>query len=145
MILAHIVVGMMPVNQSEFSWYWFIGSVITDIDHIFVLWKYRIFSWAKLIDTEKFEDKYNIHFKTKYVHSIFGAVMMTLPVLLISREGAIYFFIAYLIHLALDWLDIDEKQYFYPLKIKVRGFLPIWSRPEIALTITLLGVYLYLS
>ena len=144
MILAHIVVGMMPVNQSEFSWFWFIGSVITDIDHLFVLYKYRIFSWAKLIDAEKFEDKYNIHFKTKYVHSIFGAVMMTLPVLFISREGAVYFFGAYLIHLALDWLDIDEKQYFYPLKIKTRGFLPIWSKPEIALTVALLGLYFYL-
>ena len=144
MILAHIVVGMMPVNQSEFSWFWFIGSVITDIDHLFVLYKYRIFSWAKLIDTEKFEDKYNIHFKTKYVHSIFGAVMMTIPVFLISREGAVYFFGAYLIHLALDWLDIDEKQYFYPLKIKTRGFLPIWSKPEIALTVALLGLYFYL-
>lgn len=144
MIFAHAIVGMMPVNQSEFSWFWFIGSVIPDIDHLFVLYRYRIFSWGKLIDAERFEDKYNIHFKTKYVHSIFGAVMMTLPVLLISREGAVYFFIAYLIHLLLDWPDIDEKQYFYPLKIKVRGFLPIWSKPEIVFTIALLGVYFYL-
>lgn len=144
MILAHAIVGMMPINQSEFSWFWFIGSVIPDIDHLFVLYRHRIFSWGKLIETERFEDKYNIRFKTKYVHSIFGAVMMALPVWLISAEGAAYFFVAYLIHLLLDWPDIDEKQYFYPFKKMTRGFLPIWSKPEMVFTIALLGVYFYL-
>ena len=90
----------------------------------------------------RFEDKYNIRYKTKYGHSIFGAAMVTLPVLLISIEGALYFFVAYLIHLVLDWPDRDEKQYFYPFKKKIRGFLPIFSKPEIIFTILLLGFYL---
>jgi|SRR3989338_102605 len=143
MILAHSIVGIMPVNNSEFSWFWFIGSVIADIDHLFVLYSYKIFSWDKLIDAIKFEDKYRIHFKTKYMHSIFGAVATTIPILFISREGALYYFVAYLIHLVLDWPDIDEKQYFYPFKKKVRGFLTIFSKPEIIFTILLLGFYFY--
>ena len=114
MILAHSIVGIMSVSNSEFSWFWFIGSVIADIDHLFVLYSHKIFSWDKLIDAIKFEDKYGIHFKTKYMHSIFGAVVTTIPVLFISKEGALYYFVAYLIHLILDWPDIDKKQYFYP-------------------------------
>ena len=143
MILAHSIVGIMSVSNSEFSWFWFIGSVIADIDHLFVLYSHKIFSWDKLIDAIKFEDKYGIHFKTKYMHSIFGAVVTTIPVLFISKEGALYYFVAYLIHLILDWPDIDKKQYFYPFKKKVRGFLPIFSKPEIIFTILLLGFYFY--
>ena len=143
MILAHSIVGIMPVSNSEFSWFWFIGSVIADIDHLFVLYTYKIFSLDKLIDAIKFEDKYGIRFKTKYMHSIFGAVITTIPVLLISVEGALYYFVAYLIHLVLDLPDRDEKQYFYPLKKKIRGFLPIFSKLEIVFTILLSGFYFY--
>ena len=77
------------------------------------------------------------------MHSIFGAVVTTIPVLFISREVALYYFVAYLIHLVLDWPDIDEKQYFYPFKKKIRGFLPIFSKPEIIFTILLLEFYFY--
>lgn len=143
MTLAHAIIGAMPVNNSEFSWFWFIGSVIADIDHLFVLYAHKIFSWDKFIDVIKFEDKYGIHFKTKYMHSIFGVVVTTIPVLFISKEGVLYYFVAYFIHLILDWLDVDKKQYFYPFKKKIRGFLPVFSKPEIIFTILLLGFYLY--
>lgn len=143
MILAHSIVGIMPVSNSEISWFWFIGSVIADIDHLFVLYKHKIFSWDKFIDAIRFEDKYGIRFKTKYMHSILGAVVTSILVLFISKEGALYYFIAYLIHLVLDWPDIDEKQYFYPFKKKIRGFLPIFSKPEIIFIILLLGFYFY--
>lgn len=139
MILAHSIVGIMPISDPGFFWFWLVGSVIADIDHLFVLYKHRIFSWDKLIDAIRFEDKYGIRFKTKYMHSIFGAVVTSTPILFISQEGALYYFIAYLIHLVLDWPDIDEKQYFYPFKKKIKGFLPIFSKPEIIFTILLLG------
>lgn len=144
MIFAHSIIGIMPVNNSEFSWFWFIGSVIPDIDHLFVLYRHKIFSRKKIIDTMEFEDKYNLHYKTKYIHSIFGAIVMSLLILFISREGAFYFFIAYLIHLILDWPDLDEKQYFYPFNKKIRGFFPILSKPEIVFTIVSIGLYTYL-
>jgi len=143
MLLAHSIVGIMPVSNPEFSWFWFIGSVIADIDHLFVLYSHRILSWDKLVDAIKFEDKHGIHFKTKYMHSIFGAVVTSIPILFINKEGALYYFIAYLVHLVLDWPDIDEKQYFYPFKKKIRGFLPIFSKPEIIFTVLLIGIYFY--
>ena len=143
MILAHSIIGIMPVDNSKFSWFWFIGSIIADVDHLFVLYKHKIFSWNKLIDVMRFEDKYGIRLKTKYMHSIFGAVVTSIPVFFISKEGALYYFVAYIISLVLDWPDIDEKQYFYPFKKKVRGFLPIFSKPEIVFTILLIGLYLY--
>ena len=144
MILAHTIVGLMPIDNYQFSWYWLAGSIIPDVDHLFVIYKHKLFSWDKLIDAEKFEDKYNIHFKTKYGHSVFGAIIMTFPILLISTKGALYFFIGYLIHLILDWLDRDEKQYLYPLKIKFRGFLPIFSMPERIFTAFLILFVFYL-
>ena len=141
MILAHSIIGIMPVSNSEFSWFWLIGSVVADIDHIFVLYKYKIFSYAKIVDIMRFEDRNGIHFKTKYMHSIFGAVVTTVPVFLISKEGALYYFIAYIIHLIIDWPDTDEKQYLYPFKKKFKGFLPILSKTEIVFTTLLLIFY----
>ena len=143
MIFAHLIVGAMPIDHSEFSWYLFIGSIIADVDHLFVLYKNKIFSWEKFIDVMRFEDKYGLRFKTKYAHSIFGAVVATLPVLFINIRGALYFFIAYIISLLLDWPDIDEKQFLYPFKKKFRGFLPILSKIEIAFTVLLIGFYLF--
>lgn len=137
MILAHALVGLMPVVDSKFNWFWLAGSVIPDIDHLFVIYQHRIFSLKRLMEMERFEDKYNLHFKTKYIHSMFGAVIFSIPTFLISRRGGMYFFLAYFVHLLLDWPDCDEKQYFYPFKIKFRGFLPILSKWEIAFTFVL--------
>ncbi len=146
MILAHIVAGVMPAENHSFSWFWFLGSIIPDIDHLFVLIKNKIFTWNKITDSIRFEDKYQIRYKTKYFHSIFGAVVVSLPVLLFGTTGALYFFIAYIIHLLLDWPDQDEKQYFYPFsKKKFRGFLPIFSKPEIIFTAILAGAYILIK
>jgi len=144
MILAHTIVGFIPVDSYQFSWYWLVGSIIPDIDHLFIILKYKLFSWKKLINAERFEDNYGIHFKTKYGHSVFGAILVTLPVLMISTKGALYFFIGYIVHLILDWPDQDEKQYLYPFKIKFRGFLPIFSIQERIFTIFLILFLFYL-
>lgn len=142
MIFAHQIVGLMPLIDSHFSWFWFLGAVILDIDHLFVLYKHKIFSLTKIFEIEAHEDKYNIRFKTKYGHSIFGAVVCSLPILFINAYGAMTFFFAYILHLILDWPDKDEKQYFYPFKFKVRGFLSILSKWEILFTLALLVVYI---
>jgi len=138
MIIAHALVGLMPVADSKFSLFWFLGSVTPDVDHLFVIYRHRLFSLKHLIEVERYEDKYNIHFKTKYTHSVFGAVLFSIPVFLINRSGGVYFITAYLLHLLLDWPDRDEKRYLYPLKIKFRGWLPILSKWEILFTLALI-------
>jgi len=140
MIIAHALIGLMPVEHSRFSWFWLVGSIIPDVDHLFIIYKNRLFSLKRLIEVERFEDKYNIRFKTKYVHSVFGAVLLSIPAFLINHRGGVYFFFAYLLHLVLDWPDRDEKQYLYPFKIKFRGFLPILSKWEILFTLALVAV-----
>ena len=137
MILAHIIIGTFPV-ENHFSWFWFLGSVIPDIDHIVVIFKNKLFSANKLLDSITNEEKYGIRYKTKYLHSILGGLLLTAVVAFISFSGGVYFFAGYILHLALDFLDKDEKQYFYPLKIKFKGWLPIFSKPEIVFTIILL-------
>src|SRR3990167_1935241 len=81
MIFAHTIVGLLPVDESQFSLYWLAGSMIPDIDHLYVIYKHKLFTWKKLVRDERFEDKYHMHFKTKYGHSIFGATVATLPTL----------------------------------------------------------------
>ncbi len=144
MILAHVIIGLMPVENHHFSWFWFLGSVIPDIDHAFVALKNKFFTLGKIIDSISFEDKYDIHYKTKYLHSLLGAVTISVPLLFINFAGALYFFLGYILHLAIDWLDIDEKQYLYPLKIKFKGFLPIFSKTEIIFTMILAVSYIYI-
>ena len=35
MIIAHALIGLMPVVDKKFSWFWLVGSVIPDVDHLF--------------------------------------------------------------------------------------------------------------
>ena len=146
MILAHSLVGILPIEDGHISWFFFSGSVIPDVDHIFVIIKHRIFAWRKLLDTVRFEDRYNIRYKTPYMHSLLGAIVMSLIVYFLNPIGAQYFFVGYVLHLFLDWPDIDEKLYLFPLRIPFRGFLPIISIPEIVFTLLLLllNVFLFL-
>ncbi len=142
--LQHILVSILPIEDHKFSWFWFAGSLIPDVDHLFVLYRHKIFSWNRMMEVMKFEDKYNIHFKTKYMHSLFGAVLLSVPVWLVNRRGGMYFFLAYIVHLFMDWPDRDEKQYFYPFKYKIRGWLPILSKWEILFALVLLGLNIFL-
>ena len=147
MIFAHSIVGITAGNYFGDFWYWLLGSIIPDIDHLWILYRYKIFSSEKIIDSMRFEEKYNLNYKTKYIHSVFGAVILSAPVFLISAQGGLYFFVAYIGHLLLDWPDRDIKYYLYPLKIKFRGFLPIWSHKEriftIFLTILMITSFFY--
>jgi hypothetical protein len=143
MILAHIVVGVFPAHNEEFSLAWFLGSIAPDIDHLYLLIKNKIFSWKKIVNYMRFESTHNIHFKTKYFHSIFGAALMSSPFLYFGLQEAKTFFLAYLLHLVLDWPDHDEKQFLFPMRKKFKGFLPIFSKPEIAFTLTLVILYFY--
>ncbi len=143
MIFAHSIVGIIAGNYFGYFWYWFLGSIIPDIDHLWMLYKHRIFSVSKIIDSMRFEEKYELNYKTKYIHSIFGAIVLSAPVFLISTTEGFYFFTAYLGHLLLDLPDKDIKYYLYPLKIKFSGFLPIWSYPERIFTIFLLILMIF--
>ena len=135
MILAHAIIGLTPVDSSQFSWFWFLGSVIPDVDHLFTAYKYKIFTWHKIVESVRTEAKSSMNYKSKYFHSIFGAVLVSLPAFLINPRGGKFFFIAYLIHLLLDWPDIEEKYFLYPLKIKFKGRMTAFSRYEVGFTL----------
>jgi len=147
MIFTHAIIGLIAVEGFKFSWFWFIGSTLPDIDHIFVLVHNKIFSWSKILDSFQNEEKYGIRMKTKYFHSFFGAIILSLPVILFNVTGGIYFFTAYLLHLLLDWPDKDIKQYLYPFKIEFKGFLPIFSKIEqifaCALSLLVISIYVF--
>lgn len=137
MILIHLLIGVI-LGQIYGNYLFFIfGSIFPDLDHIYILIKNKI-SLRKLIDSIKFEKKYKIRYKTALFHSILGLILFSLIIFLFNKQGAIYFGVAYLLHLLIDWIDIDEKYYLYPLRIKFKGFLPIWSRIEQVITLILM-------
>ena len=136
MILTHLIVALIPV-ENNFSWFWFLGSVFPDLDHIFIIFKNKFFSIKKLTDTIINEENYGIRYKTKYLHSVLGGVVISAPVFFMNFSGGTYFLLAYMLHLVLDFPDKDEKQYFYPLKLKIKGWLPIFSKTEIIFTFLL--------
>ena len=138
MILAHIIVGITAGTYVGDPNYIFVGSVFPDIDHIYVIAKNKMYPSKKLIQTMRYAGDFDMRYKTPLIHSVFGAILCSAPIALWNPLGSIHFFYAYIGHLVLDWVDHDEKQYLFPLKKKFRGFLPIFSRVEIAFTFALL-------
>jgi len=92
----------------------------------------------------KFESRFKIRYKTKFVHSLLGLIVFSIIVYFLDTKGALYFGIAYFLHLLIDWVDIDEKYYLYPFDIKFKGFLPIWSNFEKVVTLILLLIAIIL-
>lgn len=142
MILAHPIIGVALGNYFGYFWYWVAGSIVPDADHLYVMAKNKIFTPGKILDSIRFEEKYNLRYKTRFVHSLLGALIVSFPVFLLDHTGGLYFLSGYVIHLILDWFDIDEKYYLFPLNIKFSGFLPIFSVPEIIFTAILFFVML---
>lgn len=137
MILAHSIIGVTLGNYFGHLWYFLIGSIFPDIDHLFILGSQKFFSFKRIIDSIRFEKKYSLNYKTKYVHSLLGSLVFSIPVAIYDIKGGVAFFVGYIIHLLLDWFDIDNKYYLYPLKKKFSGFLPIFSKTEIIVTAVL--------
>ncbi|MBU1349779.1 MAG: metal-dependent hydrolase [Patescibacteria group bacterium] len=138
MILAHYIIGVTLGNYFGNFWFIFLGSVLPDIDHLYIIFKHKIFSWREIINSIRFENKYKISYKTKYVHSLFGAIVISSPIMFFNFTVGLYFFVGYIIHLLIDWADIDKKQYLYPFKKTFQGILPISSKTEIIITIFLI-------
>lgn len=145
MILAHLIAGAMPVDNSHFSWFFFLGSILPDIDHPFVLLRHHIFKWSKIVDSMEHERKYHIHYRTPYCHSFLGAVVLSLPVFYVNIHAGWFFLAGYIGHLILDWPDIDEKQYLYPFKVRFKGPLPVLSTFEKVFTAVLALLYIYVT
>jgi hypothetical protein len=135
MIFLHLIIGLILGKVLGNFWFFVIGSIFPDIDHIYIVIKNKLFSWKKYIDSLKNEKKYGLRYKTAFVHSLFGLTIFSLMVCLINIYGGIAFALAYFLHLIIDWIDIDEKYYLYPNKKKFSGFLPIWSSFEKIITV----------
>jgi len=138
MIFIHLLIGILLGKIYGNYLFFIFGSITPDIDHLYIIFKNRLYNLKKLANSIKYEKKYSLRYKTPLVHSILGLIIFSSTVFLFNKTGAIYFAIAYSIHLLIDWVDIDEKYYLYPIKIKFRGFLPIWSKFEQILTIILI-------
>ncbi len=141
MIFIHLLIGVSLGKFFGNYMFFILGSIIPDLDHVYIIVKNRLFNIKKIINTIKYEDKFKIRYKTPLFHSVLGLILFSLIFYLFTARF-FYFSLAYLFHLLIDWADVDEKYFLYPLKIKFRGFLPVWSDFEKILTIILLIVIL---
>ncbi len=144
MIFVHFLLGIILGKIFGSYLFFILGSILPDLDHIYIIIKNKLWSLEKIIRTIKYEKKFGIRYKTPLFHSVLGLIVFSLIVCLFSISGAIYFGAAYFLHLLIDWLDVDEKYFLYPLKIKFKGFLPIWSKLEKVLVILLILIALIL-
>jgi len=141
MIFLHLLLGILLGKIFGNYLFFIIGSVFPDIDHLYILIKNKV-PIKKVIDSIKFEEKYKLRYKTALFHSLLGLSIFSSIILLINWKGTLIFATAYFLHLLIDWLDIDEKYYLYPFKIKFKGILPIWSKAEQILTLAILIILL---
>ena len=141
MTLAHPLVGLILGKQFGYTTSFVIGSVFPDIDHLFVLIKNRHFRPSEIFDAMKNEKKYGERYKTPYTHSFLAWIVISIPIILVSKPIGVAFSIGYLTHLVLDIIDTDEKQLFYPFKKRIKGFLPVFSYFEIIIILALGIIY----
>lgn len=144
MIFAHLLLGIILGITFKNYFFFVLGAVFADFDHILVIAKNKLWNFNKIIESIRFEKKFGMRYKTPFFHSLFGLALFSGIIFLFSHKGGIEFGIAYFTHLLLDWVDIDEKYFLYPLKIRFKGFLPIWSRAEQVITATLILVIIIL-
>jgi len=144
MILIHVLIGIILGKIYGHYLFFILGSIFPDIDHIYIIITNKIYNLKKLVRTIKYEKEFGLKYKTAFFHSILGLILFSLIIYIFSKKGVIYFSAAYFCHLLIDWLDIDEKYYLYPFKIKFKGVLPIWSKLEKILTLILLLIALIL-
>ncbi len=145
MILIHLLIGIILGQIYGGNYFFFIlGSILPDIDHFYIILKNKIYNLEKLIKTIRYEKKFNLRYKTALFHSLLGLILFSIILSIFDKRGVIYFGVAYFLHLWIDWIDIDEKYYLYPLKIKFNGFLPIWSKTEKIITLILILIIVIL-
>lgn len=148
MIFLHLLLGLLLGKFFNHTLLFVFASILPDIDHLYIIVKNKLFTKKKLLNALKYEEKYNIRFKTPLMHSLLGLVLCSALFFFIARDTSLLliFFSTYFSHLLLDFPDIDKKQYLYPLsKKEFSGFLPIWSRAEqiITLLIVIIIIILY--
>jgi len=143
MIFIHLLLGIILGKIFGNYFFFILGAIIPDSDHIYVIIKNKLWNFKKIIGTIKYEKRFGIKYKTPLFHSILGLILFSLIIYLFTARF-FYFSLAYLLHLLVDWLDIDEKFYLYPFKIKFKGFLPIWSKTEKRVTIILILIIIIL-
>lgn len=143
MTFAHPLIGLILGKEFGHVTAYVAGSVFPDIDHLVVLIKNKHYHPLEAYRAMKDEKKYGESYKTVFTHSILAWLIFFGSLFLINRGAGLAFGTGYFIHLILDAVDTDEKQYFYPLKFKFTGFLPVFSYFEILSTIILVGIYLF--
>lgn len=144
MIFIHLILGIILGKFFGNYFFFILGSILPDLDHLYIIIKNKFFCLSKIIKSIKFEKRFGVRYKTPLFHSFLGLIFFSAVISFFYIKGAMLFAIAYFLHLMMDWIDIDEKYYLYPLKIKFKGFLPIWSKLEKILTLISLIILIIL-
>lgn len=144
MTFAHLLIGLILGKQFGYTLAFVVGSVLPDVDHVFVLIKNRHFRLREIFDVMKDEAKYGERYKTFYTHSLLAWILFSAAAILFNYSAGVAFSVGYFLHLVVDLLDADEKRLFFPLKKTMKGFLPVFSKYEIIVAAVLIMVYIFI-
>jgi membrane-bound metal-dependent hydrolase YbcI (DUF457 family) len=121
-----------------------IGSIIVDIDHIFVYILYGvIFSPRKVINALTSPHDVYVESRTQ-IHSLLIWLVFTLIVFAIDRSIAKFLSIGYLSHLILDSIDTQGLKLVWPLKGVIKGPVVYNSQMEYFFDIMLVALVVIL-
>lgn len=102
MIFIHLLLGIILGKVYGNYLFFILGSIFPDLDHILIIIKNKFWNIKKIIKTIKFEKQFNIKYKTPLFHSVLGLILFSLIICIFDLKGALFFGIAYFIHLLID-------------------------------------------
>jgi membrane-bound metal-dependent hydrolase YbcI (DUF457 family) len=140
LILTHLLFGLFLGKLLGSVLLVAIGSIIVDIDHLYVFVKRGLIFYPRKLWASMFSphDPYGTH--RTVAHSFFAWLVVTIAVTLVNKQYGAMISIGYLGHLMLDAIDSDDLQLMFPLKGTMKGPVVYNSRVEYFIDIIIVAV-----
>jgi membrane-bound metal-dependent hydrolase YbcI (DUF457 family) len=143
LFITHLITGVI-LGAISGNYLWVIlGSMLVDIDHVYVFLRHRIYNPLHMVRLGC-DSRDVIKGQRTVAHSLLGWAIVSGAIYLFDATVGFYFGVGYLAHLLLDAFDKAELQLFYPLSWHIRGPINYNSRSEHVLLAVLVVLILLL-
>jgi len=140
LLLTHLLFGLLLGKMMGNVLLVAIGSVLVDVDHIYVFIKRGIIFYPRKLWASMFTPHDPYGTQRTVAHSLFAWIIVTIAMSFVNKQYGAMISIGYLTHLMLDAIDNDDLQLMFPLKGHIRGPVVYNSRVEYFLNIILVAI-----
>ena len=141
---THLIIGLILGKLTGNYYVAVFAAVFADLDHIVFYARQKIlFNPKKLLKTVT-NPKDPYHNQRNYLHSFFGWAVLSPVALAVNFQLGLVFLMGYASHLVLDLIDNSEFYPLYPLKYRVNGPIPYFSKAELVIVMVLFVVLLFI-